>query len=94
MNSSESAKLARVEEKVISIEKWNDNHAKEDTERFTRSFDYMKERFDKIDTKLDTLWDNKNKQDGAFHLGKIVAGGIGGLLVFLCEKLPLFGGHQ
>lgn len=89
----EGARLARVEEKVTNIEKWNENHAKDDTERFNRMFEYMKERFDKTDKKLDTLWDNKNRQDGAFNLGKIVAGGIGGLLVFLFEKIPFFSSH-
>lgn len=93
MNVNESAKLARVEEKVISIEKWNESHAKDDNDRFSRMFDYMKERFDKTDKKLDTLWDNKNKQDGAFNFGKIVAGGIGGLLVIAIEKISFLGGH-
>lgn len=88
MNDDEHATLVRVDQKVISIEKWAELHGNHDDVRFERNFNFVKEqfgkldaRFDKIDEKLDTLWDDKNRHEGAFGFGKWIAGCVGGLIV-------------
>lgn len=44
--------------------------------------DKFTEKFADLDEKrIGPLWDDKNKRDGAFGLGKFIAGGIGGLIV-------------
>ena len=87
MEKNESIKLAKIEVGMNNLSKWSDAHDELDTQRFDRTFNYVKERFDKIDEKLDTLWDTKNKQDGAFGMGKWIAGGVGGMVVAIIDFL-------
>lgn len=72
---------------------------KHSNERFERTFNFVKGSFDKIDgrfdkmeEKLGTLWDTKNKQEGAFGLSKILAGSVGGFLVLIADFI-IGGGH-
>ena len=90
MNSDEHETLARVDQKVISIEKWCESHGQHDDVRFERSFQFVKDgfskldtRFDKIDEKLDTLWDDKNRHDGAFSMGKLLSSGFYSVLALV-----------
>jgi len=85
---TDSLKIARIEEKVSSMSAWSNKHETHDDERFTRTFDFMKDQFDKqnnvlkeINDKVGTLWDTGNRQEGALGISKFVAGGIGGILV-------------
>ncbi len=88
MDVGDKAKLARIEANTLNMDRSFINHERQDTERFERTFKFVKEgfekiddRFDKMDEKLGALWDLKNKQEGAFGMGKIVAGIVGGALV-------------
>lgn len=78
-------RLARMEEKQDSMKEWAEAHEKKDDDYFGKTFKYMKERFDKVDTKLETLWDGKNRSEGAFSVGRLMAGGIGGILVAIID---------
>lgn len=62
--------LARIDERTLNISEKLVAHIDEDGQRFDRVFGYVKERFDKMDTKLDTLWDDSNKSEGAFSTSK------------------------
>lgn len=84
-NKDDSAKIARIDQKVISLEDWTREHAKDDDDRFNRMFGFMKERFDKVDSKLETLWDSRNRQEGVFGVGKFIAGAVGGFLVAVLD---------
>lgn len=85
--------LARVDQKVTNLDRNMEAHIAEDSQKFDRVFNFVKERFDTIENKIDDLmkdkveplWDNKNKQEGAFSLGRIVAGTVGGGLVAVLD---------
>lgn len=100
MDRNDSAKLARIDERVVNLDRMVNLEKASTAERFDRTFKFVEDgmasindRFDKVDEKLGELWDIKNKQDGAFGLGKIVAGGIGGLLVAAIDFIIYGGGH-
>lgn len=42
--------------------------------------------------KVDVLWDKRNKQEGAFSAGRMIAGGIGGVFVAAVDFISK-GGH-
>lgn len=102
MTPAQAATLARIEERGIHTKESLDIHIEDDGVRFERTFNYVKdafskmdERFDTIDTKLGTLWDNNNRQEGAFGLGKWMAGLIGGAVVAGAEFLRnMHGGNR
>lgn len=100
MDTGDKQKLARIDANVTNLDKSFGAHEKLDSERFDRVFNFTKEgfaklenHFDKIEDRLDTLWDGKNRQEGAFGLGKIIAGSIGGFLVAIIDFLFYSGGH-
>lgn len=100
MEKDEKIKLARIDERVLNIAKSFEDHEDNDSERFDKTFNFVKEgfdkidnRFDKVDARLGKLWDIKNKHDGAFGVGKMIAGGIGGVFVALVDFIIYNGGH-
>lgn len=99
MDNNDKIKLARIDERVDSIDKSFDDHEEHDADRFERTFEFVKEGFDKIDDrfdkitiKIDALWDTKNQQTGAWGLGKYIAGAIGGCIVAVIDYIG-YGGH-
>ncbi len=87
-DDSDSVKIGRIDQKVISLEQWTKDHATDDNTRFERTFGYVKDsfgkmedRFDKIDTKLDTIWDERNQNKGAFKASKLAGMGIWAAIV-------------
>jgi hypothetical protein len=87
IEETQMVKITRIDQKVLSMEAWQKQHTDEDNqreahtdERFERIFNYIKERHDKTDEKLDTLWDNHNRQDGAMKFAGLVASMIGGIV--------------
>lgn len=94
MNESDSLKIARIDQKVISLSEWTKAHEYDDAERFERTFSYVKEgfgkiekRFDDIDKKLDTLWDDKNQRTGAFNASRLSIGALWAILVLAADWL-------
>lgn len=95
MLDSEAATLARIDQKVIGIENWQAQHTKEDDSRefghvnrndkmltaVKEGFDKIDNRFDKIETKIATLWDDKNKASGVLGFSKIAGMGIWALII-------------
>ncbi len=84
-DENQTVKLARLEERVVSMDK--------SLLAIKDGFDKIDDRFDKVDQKLGQLWDTKNKQDGAFSIGKIIAGSIGGFTVAIMDFLFYNSGH-
>ena len=70
-----------LESNYAAIDRRAVEHEEKDEERFIRTM----ERFDSLEkavsTKIDVLWDNKNKQEGIIGFSKLLAGGFGGLVV-------------
>ena len=96
-DSIDSERLARIDQKVISMEQWQQKHDQHDDTRFERTFAYVKEGFAKNDEqnktiirKLDTLWDTKNQQEGGLKVGKILSTA---LMAFVGVVAGYFGGH-
>ena len=92
MNEMDSVKIARIDEKVINMGKWQEQHSRDDESReietnakFERVFNYIRERHDKTDAKIESLWDDKNQRKGALNLGRLVSSLIGGFIVIIAE---------
>lgn len=68
--------IGRMEERVDGLVYSFRTHETADHERFELVFSHMKDRFDKIDAKLETLWDTNNKNQGAFGASRLVASGV------------------
>lgn len=83
MTQSDSNILARIDERTQAQTVAFALHVKEDSERFDKVFNFIGKRFDKIDEKLDTLWDEKNQRKGAIGFSKILSGGIYGCLALM-----------
>lgn len=66
--------LSRMDERLKGLDESFKAHVIEDHARFELVFRHMKERFDKIDHKLDTLWDQSNRNQGAFGASRLMAG--------------------
>lgn len=75
--------LARIDERTKAQGGVMEAHIKEDSERFERVFAYLGKRFDKIDEKLDTLWDENNQRKGAFTASRLMAAGVWAAIVLL-----------
>lgn len=98
---SDGEMLIRLEERTANISKSMTAHEAQDEDRFEKTLAYAREMKGEINgslekmmkvvtetnTKVGTLWDDKNKRDGALGLGKFMAGAIGGSLVFICELI-------
>lgn len=103
MGDNDSVKIARIDQKVIGMDKWQDQHAKDDEKRehesnvrFERMFTYIKDGFEKIDTrfdKVDTLWDERNKTSGGFDVVKFGGQGLWALLILCVGYLINGKGH-
>jgi hypothetical protein len=83
MAEIDSARIARIDERSKNHTKWAEEHDKLDTARFDRTFKFMTDsfgkiesRFDELEVKIDTLWDIKNKQEGAISISKIFYCGV------------------
>lgn len=68
--------IGRIDERLKGLDKSFGDHIEEDRLRFELVFSHMKDRFDKIDKKLETLWDQNNRSQGAFGAGRMVAGAM------------------
>ncbi len=92
-------RLAYLEANYGNLDRRAAEHEKNDTERFERTFSFVKgmkteilEAVGVVDSKIsplagrvNELWDEKNKREGAFGLSKLVAGAGGGVIVALIE---------
>ena len=92
-------RLTALEVNYANLDRRGADHERNDAERFERSFkfvqgmkeeilegiDEVKSQVSALRDKVDTLWDEKNKREGAFDLGKIAAGAVGGILVAAVE---------
>lgn len=76
MKDTDSNTLARIDERTSALTTAFALHVKEDGERFEKMFNFMTQRSDKTDGKLDTLWDDKNKRTGAISISKLLSGGM------------------
>ena len=85
---------AVLAEKLKNIAANSINHEKEDERRFDSMLKFTEDSFKKIEKqidaldeklsdKVDSLWDLKNKQEGAFGLSKWFVGGVGGLFAVI-----------
>lgn len=79
----EDVLIGRIDERLISLDRSFVAHEVEDHQRFELVFGHMKDRFDKIDKKLDVLWDQSNQNKGMFTVSKLVAGSIWGIIVLV-----------
>lgn len=66
--------VGRIDERLIGLDRSFTAHEIEDHARFELVFDHMKDRFDKIDKKLEILWDQNNRNQGAFGASRLIAG--------------------
>jgi len=80
--------MGRIDERLKGLDRSFVAHEVEDHARFELVFSHMKESFDKMDKRFDTvdhrlgtLWDLKNSQSGAFSAGRLVAGAVWGFIV-------------
>lgn len=84
----EDVLIARIDERLLGLDRSFINHEVEDHARFELVFKHMSDRFDKIDLqfekvdkKLGTLWDQANNNKGAFSVGRLAANGVWGVIV-------------
>lgn len=77
------ARLARIDERTMNTQKLLHQHVEDDNKRFERTFNYIKDQFEKLDKnfeklggKIDTLWDEKNERKGAFGASKLIGGAV------------------
>lgn len=84
----EDVLIGRIDERLLGLDRSFTAHEREDHERFELAFKHMSDqfdrvgnRFDKIDKKLDTLWDQSQRNHGAFSASRVAAGCIWGLAV-------------
>lgn len=94
-----SERLASIEANYIALDRRAEAHEHSDNDSFDTmlsfvmgmkkdilaAIDNTNDKVDALDTKVGTLWDDKNKREGAFGLSKLVAGTAGGLLVALMD---------
>lgn len=74
----DSARLARIDERTVNMDKKLDSHIGDDNRRFETLFTFIQEgmskiegRFDGVETKMDKLWDESNQRKGAFNFSKL-----------------------
>lgn len=98
MNESDSIKIARIEQKVINLDNWRIEHDKKDSDRFEKIFDYIKDgfnnidqRFDKLNNKVDNVWDYKIANESSSRTWKYVIGGLGTLLAAMLSAGAFLG---
>lgn len=85
MKDTDSNTLARIDERTSALTTSLAVHVKEDGDRFDKVFSFVSKRFDSIDSKLDTLWDEKNQRKGALVFSKMISGAVGGLIVIMSD---------
>lgn len=80
--------IGRIDERLKGLDRSFEAHEKEDHNRFELAFGHIKDvldkvelRFDKIDKKLEVLWDQSNQNQGAFGASRLVAGALWALVV-------------
>lgn len=88
-------RIAILEANSINLDRRADAHERNDDDRFNRTLSFamgmkteilaavgnVNEKVDTLSEKVSTLWDDKNKREGAFGLSKIMVGSAGGLIV-------------
>lgn len=77
--------IGRIDERLKGLDRSFTAHEVEDHARFELVFGHMKDRFDKIDRKLETLWDLKNSQAGMFGASRLIAGSLWAVLVLAID---------
>lgn len=75
--------IGRIDERLLGLDRSFTAHEIEDHARFEMVFSHMKDRFDKIDKKLDTLWDQSQRNDGAFSASRVAVGCVWGLAIIV-----------
>lgn len=75
------ALMSRIDERLNGLVDSFKSHEGEDGQRFNLVFSQMKEGFDKIDKKLDILWDASNQNKGMFTASKLIAGSVWAIVV-------------
>ncbi len=87
-------RVAVLEANYGNMAKTIQEHEKRDEDRFERTFSFVKgmkqeildsletmdSKINALDTKVDTLWDEKNQRSGALKLSKFVGHGISGIV--------------
>jgi hypothetical protein len=88
------ARIARLEANYYNVAKQVEDHEKRDEDRFERTFSFVKgmkaeildaldttdKKINVLDSKVDTLWDEKNERKGAIKMSKFIGHGISGLV--------------
>ncbi len=89
-NNVDSLAIARIDERTRAQQASFDSHTKEDSEKFDRMFNYLTiqfdkvdDRFEKLDEKLGTLWDENNSRKGAFNASRLAGAGIWACVVLV-----------
>lgn len=89
-----SERIASLEANFAAIDRRAMEHERSDAARFDQNFAYtkamkaeimggindLKDRFIEMETKVQTLWDDMNKREGAFGFGKFIAAAVGGVI--------------
>lgn len=98
MKDSDSATLARIDERTSAQTTSFALHVKDDGEKFekvfnfvSRRFDKMDERFDKMETIVGGLRDERNERRGAYGFARLMTGGI---YAAIALAAGYFGGHR
>lgn len=96
MNDSDSHLLARIDERTSAQTQNFATHVKSNDEQFdnvfkfvTKGFDKVDVHLDKIDKRLDALYEDKNERKGAWNLSKIISGVAYAILAIMAG---IFGG--
>lgn len=77
--------IGRMDERLMNLNRAFLDHEKEDHARFELVFGHMKDRFDKVDKKLDTLWDQSQRAKGAFGASRLLGGAAWATIVLAID---------
>ena len=87
MKDNDSNTLARIDERTQAHTLAFALHVKDDSDRFEKVFSLMSNRFDKLDIKMATLWDESNRRRGGFTAAKLLTGGAWAAIVLAASWL-------
>lgn len=82
LTPDDKGRLERIDERTINMVRSLQEHVNEDLRRFDRLFGFTEDqfakmygRFDDMDKKMDTLWDDKNHRSGALAASRLIVVG-------------------
>ena len=81
------ALMSRIDERLNGLVDSFRSHEGEDRRRFELVFSQMKDGFDKIENKLDILWDASNQNKGMFTASKLIVGSVWAIVVLAASWL-------